>query len=66
MIPEVGQLGREAEQALVAVASVAMEFFEGAVDGREGTFDFVHSAATSGDDRANEFDFGAGPAGGAQ
>lgn len=34
---------------------IAMESFEGALDGREGAFNFVHSAATSGSDRANEF-----------
>ncbi|MFF1836113.1 DUF3224 domain-containing protein [Streptomyces sp. NPDC058231] len=34
---------------------VAMESFEGSVGGREGAFNFVHSAATSGSDRANEF-----------
>ncbi len=34
---------------------IAMESFEGALAGREGTFNFVHSAATSGSDRTNEF-----------
>ncbi|WNI24165.1 DUF3224 domain-containing protein [Streptomyces sp. ITFR-16] len=34
---------------------IAMESFEGALDGHEGAFNFVHSAATSGSDRANEF-----------
>ncbi|WP_330452648.1 MULTISPECIES: DUF3224 domain-containing protein [unclassified Streptomyces] len=34
---------------------VAMESFEGALGGREGTFNFVHAASTTGDDRANEF-----------
>lgn len=34
---------------------VAMEAFEGTVGGREGTFNFAHSAATSGSDRTNEF-----------
>lgn len=43
------------DQAAGVGTYVAMESFEGAVDGREGTFNFVHSAATSGDDRANEF-----------
>lgn len=43
------------DQAAGAGTYVAMESFEGAVDGREGTFNFVHSASTSGDDRSNEF-----------
>ncbi len=43
------------DQATGVGTYVAMEAFEGAVGGREGTFNFVHSAATSGDDRANEF-----------
>jgi hypothetical protein len=34
---------------------VAMEAFEGALDGHEGTFAFVHSASTTGSDRANEY-----------
>ncbi|MFD7866701.1 DUF3224 domain-containing protein [Streptomyces sp. NPDC059783] len=34
---------------------IAMESFEGALDGREGTFNFVHSAATRGSDRSVEF-----------
>ncbi|MEW1693752.1 DUF3224 domain-containing protein [Streptomyces sp. NPDC091265] len=34
---------------------VAMEAFEGAVGGREGTFNFAHSATTAGSDRTNEF-----------
>ncbi len=34
---------------------VAMEAFEGSLDGQEGTFAFVHSASTSGTDRANEY-----------
>ncbi|MFI8181832.1 DUF3224 domain-containing protein [Actinacidiphila glaucinigra] len=29
--------------------------FEGSLDGREGTFDFAHSATTSGSDRASDF-----------
>lgn len=33
-----------------------MESFEGALGGHEGgTFNFVHAASTTGDDRANEF-----------
>ena len=34
---------------------VAMEYFEGTVDGRRGSFNFVHAASTSGSDRANEY-----------
>jgi len=34
---------------------LAMESFEGIVNGQEGAFNFVHSASTSGNDRANEF-----------
>jgi Protein of unknown function (DUF3224) len=34
---------------------VALESFEGTVDGREGTFNFVHSASTSGSDRTAEY-----------
>jgi hypothetical protein len=34
---------------------VAMESFEGTVDGRAGTFNFVHAASTTGDDRRNEY-----------
>ncbi len=34
---------------------VAMEAFEGTLGGHEGTFAFVHSASTSGTDRANEY-----------
>ncbi|GAB2620223.1 hypothetical protein Aab01nite_34520 [Paractinoplanes abujensis] len=34
---------------------VAMESFEGRVAGRSGTFNFVHSAATTGHDRQAEF-----------
>jgi hypothetical protein len=34
---------------------VAMESFEGSVNGARGTFNFVHSAATTGTDRAGEF-----------
>ncbi|GIH02618.1 hypothetical protein Rhe02_06850 [Rhizocola hellebori] len=36
-------------------AYVAMESFEGSVDGRSGAFNFVHSAGTQGTDRTNEF-----------
>jgi len=34
---------------------VAMESFEGALDGREGAFNFVHVASTSGTDRTGEY-----------
>ncbi len=34
---------------------VAMESFEGAVDGRTGAFNFAHSATTGGTDRSEEF-----------
>ena len=34
---------------------VAMESFEGTVDGREGAFNFVHSASTTGADRVAEY-----------
>ena len=34
---------------------VALESFEGTVDGRRGAFNFVHAASTSGADRFNEF-----------
>ena len=36
-------------------AYCAMESFEGSLKGRHGTFNFIHSAATSGIDRVNEF-----------
>ncbi|GGP96023.1 hypothetical protein BKA00_003927 [Actinomadura coerulea] len=34
---------------------VAMESFEGSLNGHDGTFNFVHYAATAGDDRSDEF-----------
>lgn len=34
---------------------VAMESFEGTLNGRRGTFNFVHSASTSGTDREGDF-----------
>lgn len=34
---------------------VAMESFEGSVDGRKGAFNFAHSATTGGTDRTDEF-----------
>jgi uncharacterized protein DUF3224 len=33
---------------------VALESFEGTVDGRSGTFNFIHTASTSGADRVGE------------
>ncbi|MDZ7869369.1 MAG: DUF3224 domain-containing protein [Rheinheimera sp.] len=36
-------------------AYCAMESFDGALHGKRGTFNFIHSAATSGKDRTNEF-----------
>jgi hypothetical protein len=33
---------------------VALESFEGTVDGRAGAFNFIHAASTSGDDRSGE------------
>lgn len=36
-------------------AYCAMESFEGSLNGKSGTFNFIHSAATSGKDRTNEF-----------
>ncbi|WP_433074765.1 DUF3224 domain-containing protein [Dactylosporangium sp. CA-139114] len=43
------------DQASGAGTYVAMESFEGSVDGRSGAFNFVHSASTSGSDRTGEF-----------
>lgn len=34
---------------------IAIESFKGAVNGKEGTFNFIHSASTTGTDRADEF-----------
>jgi hypothetical protein len=36
-------------------AYCAMESFDGSLNGRRGTFNFIHSAATSGKDRTDEF-----------
>jgi endoglucanase Acf2 len=36
---------------------VALESFAGTVDGLSGTFNFVHAATTSGDDRSDEVFF---------
>ncbi|PKW12642.1 DUF3224 domain-containing protein [Saccharopolyspora spinosa] len=43
------------DQAKGAGTYVAMESFEGSLHGREGAFNFAHSATTSGSDRSNEF-----------
>ena len=43
------------DQATGIGTYVALESFEGSVDGRAGAFNFVHSASTSGDDRAAEY-----------
>jgi len=43
------------DQATGVGSYVAMESFEGAIAGREGSFNFVHSATTSGSDRSAEF-----------
>jgi hypothetical protein len=43
------------DQATGVGTYVAMESFEGSVDGRAGAFNFVHSASTSGPDRSAEF-----------
>ncbi|MDX9669086.1 MULTISPECIES: DUF3224 domain-containing protein [unclassified Pseudomonas] len=34
---------------------IALESFKGALNGKEGTFNFIHSASTTGTDRADEF-----------
>jgi hypothetical protein len=43
------------DQATGVGSYVAMETFEGSVDGREGAFSFLHSASTTGSDRAAEY-----------
>lgn len=43
------------DQAAGVGTHVAMESFEGSLNGRDGAFDFVHSATTSGSDRTAEF-----------
>lgn len=43
------------DQATGVGSYVGMESFEGSVDGREGAFSFVHSASTTGSDRAGEY-----------
>jgi hypothetical protein len=43
------------DQAAGVGTYVAMESFEGSVGSRQGTFNFVHSASTSGSDRTAEY-----------
>jgi len=43
------------DQATGVGTYVAMESFEGSLCGSSGTFNFAHSATTSGSDRSNEF-----------
>ena len=43
------------DQASGVGTYVAMESFEGSVDGRAGAFNFAHSATTGGTDRSEEF-----------
>lgn len=43
------------DQATGVGTYVAMESFEGSLHGRAGSFNFVHSATTSGSDRTAEF-----------
>jgi len=43
------------DPALGKGAYCAIESFEGSLSGRCGKFNFIHSAATSGKDRTNEF-----------
>lgn len=43
------------DQAAGVGTYVAMESFEGTLAGRSGTFNFVHSASTTGSDRTDEF-----------
>ncbi|MDT0310036.1 DUF3224 domain-containing protein [Streptomyces sp. DSM 44917] len=43
------------DQASGVGTYVAMESFEGSLNGRSGTFNYAHSATTSGSDRTAEF-----------
>lgn len=43
------------DQAAGVGTYVAMESFEGTLNGRSGTFNFAHSATTSGADRTGEY-----------
>lgn len=42
------------DQATGVGTYVAMESFEGALDGRSGSFNFAHAATTTGEDRLDE------------
>jgi hypothetical protein len=43
------------DRAVGVGSYVAMESFEGSLNGRKGTFNFIHTASTSGTDRNDEF-----------
>jgi Protein of unknown function (DUF3224) len=43
------------DQAKSTGSYVAMESFEGIVNGQSGSFNFVHSASTQGSDRSHQF-----------
>jgi hypothetical protein len=43
------------DQATGVGTYVAMESFEGSLDGRQGAFNFAHSATTHGTDRSAEY-----------
>jgi hypothetical protein len=43
------------DQASGTGSYIAMESFEGSLDGRSGAFNFIHSAATTGNDRNDDF-----------
>ncbi|WP_329493838.1 DUF3224 domain-containing protein [Kitasatospora herbaricolor] len=43
------------DQATGVGTYLAMESFEGSLNGRHGAFNFAHSATTGGTDRSNEF-----------
>jgi hypothetical protein len=43
------------DQASAVGTYVALESFEGTLEGRHGTFNFAHSASTTGGERINEF-----------
>ncbi|OKI16786.1 DUF3224 domain-containing protein [Streptomyces sp. CB03911] len=43
------------DQATGVGTYLAMESFEGSLNGRQGAFNFAHSATTGGTDRSNEF-----------
>ncbi len=43
------------DQTTRAGSYIAIESFKGVVNGKEGAFNFIHSASTTGSDRADEF-----------